>query len=97
MMCDPFFMAILMTNLGKDYIVWDKAAQVQFLRPGRTHVRAHFHIPPEEIARVKALADNGGKVEPEYDVDVVDSEGTVVARVHKLLYVRRKDAKRGKV
>jgi len=25
-MCDPFFMVMLMENLGPDYIVWDKAA-----------------------------------------------------------------------
>ena len=96
MMCDPFFMAILMTKLGPDYIVWDKAASIQFLRPGRSHVRAHFHIPEDEIARVKALADAGPKVEPEYDVDIIDTDGVTVARVHKVLYVRRKDARRAK-
>ena len=94
MMCDPFFVAILMNNLGKDYIVWDKGATIQFLKPGRKAVRATFHIPKDEIARVKAEADTRGKTEPEYDVDIVDSDGLVVARVHKVLYVRRKDAKK---
>jgi len=95
MMCDPFFMAILMTKLGRDYIVWDKAASIQFLRPGRSRVTARFHIPEDEIARVRALADAGGKVEPEYDVDILDKDGTVVARVHKVLYVRRKPSRSG--
>lgn len=94
MMCDPFFVAILMNNLGRDYIVWDKAATIQFLKPGRSKVTAVFHIPPDEIARVKAETDARGKYEPEYDVDVVDEAGVVVARVHKVLYVRRKDARR---
>ena len=94
MMCDPFFVAILMTNLGRDYIVWDKAATIQFLKPGRKAVRAVFTLTPEEIARVKTETDARGKHEPEYDVDIVDSDGLVVARVHKVLYVRRKDAKR---
>ncbi len=94
MMCDPFFMAILMNNLGKDYIVWDKAASIQFLKPGRRTVRAHFHIPPDEIARVRAEADTKGKLDAEYDVDIIDDEGLIVARVHKVLYVRRKDARR---
>ena len=94
MMCDPFFMAILMTKLGRDYIVWDKAASIRFLKPGRKTVRAHFHIPSEEIARVKAEADAKGKCEPEYEVDVVDTDGVIVARVHKTLYVRRKDFNR---
>ena len=93
MMCDPFFMAILMTKLGKDYIVWDKAASIQFLKPGRSHVRAHFHIPQAEIDRVRDYADTKGKIEPEYDVDIVDKDGVVVARVHKTLYVRRKPPK----
>ena len=93
MMCDPFFMAILMMNIGRDYIVWDKAASIRFLKPGRKAVRAHFHIPPEEIARVRAEADAKGKCEPEYEVDVVDTDGVVVAKVHKTLYVRRKPAR----
>ncbi len=97
MMCDPFFVAILMTNLGKDYIVWDKAATIQFLKPGRKDVRAVFQLSPEEIASVKAQTDAKGKCEPEYDVDIVDSDGLVVARVHKVIYVRRKDAKRPQV
>lgn len=94
MMCDPFFVAILMTQLGPDYIVWDKGASIQFLKPGRSTVRAVFHIPPAEIARVKAETDARGKYEPEYDADIIDEHGVVVAKVHKLLYVRRKDAKK---
>lgn len=94
MMCDPFFVAILMNNLGRDYIVWDKAASIQFLRPGRSKVTAVFHIPPDEITRVKLETDARGKYEPEYDVDVTDETGVVVARVHKVLYVRRKDARK---
>ena len=93
MMCDPFFMAILMTKLGKDYIVWDKAASIQFLKPGRSNVTAHFHIPQAEIDRVREHADTKGKIEPEYDVDIIDDAGVLVARVHKTLYVRRKPAK----
>lgn len=89
-MCDPFFMLILMENLGKDYIVWDKAAKIRFRRPGKGDVHATFHISPERIAAIRAAADKEGKVEPEFTVDVLDKDGTVVAQVEKLLYVRRK-------
>jgi hypothetical protein len=41
-MCDPWFMLILMRNLGPDYVVWDKAASIQFLMPGRGKVSATF-------------------------------------------------------
>lgn len=91
-MCDPFFMLILMENLGPDYIVWDKAATVHFLKPGRGRVRARFHIPPERIEEIRQQADTAHKVEPRFEVTVTDTEGNAVARVEKLLYVRRKQA-----
>ena len=90
-MCDPFFMLILMHALGDEYIVWDKAAHIQFLRPGRGAVTATFHIPPERVSEIRAQADRGEKIEPTFSVDVVDEQNEIVARVEKLLYVRRKN------
>lgn len=90
-MCDPWFMLILMRALGRDYIVWDKAAGIRFVRPGRGTVRAHFHIPPSRVDEIRAAADRDGKVEPTFNVDVLDTQGQVVAQVEKLLYVRRKN------
>lgn len=89
-MCDPFFMLILVDALGRDYIVWDKAATIRFRRPGRDTVRATFHIPPERIEEIRAAADATAKVEPVFTVEVVDDQGEVVAEVEKLLYVRAK-------
>lgn len=89
-MCDPWFMLILMRALGGDYIVWDKAANIRFVRPGRGTVRAHFHIPPSRVDEIRAAADRDGKVEPTFSVNVLDAQGQVVAQVEKLLYVRRK-------
>ncbi len=90
-MCDPFFMLILMHALGDAYIVWDKAAHIQFLRPGRGAVTATFHIPPKRVAEIRAAADRGEKIEPTFIVDIVDEQNEIVARVEKLLYVRRKN------
>ncbi|WP_238335778.1 DUF4442 domain-containing protein [Serinicoccus kebangsaanensis] len=35
-MTDPFWMIMVMRNLGPDYVVWDKAAQIEFVSPGRS-------------------------------------------------------------
>lgn len=90
-MCDPFFMLVLLAQLGKDYIVWDKAATIRFRRPGRGTVRATFTIPAEEVDRIRAAADRHPKVEPTFSVEVTDAAGEVVAEVEKVLHVRRKD------
>ncbi|MGH9570126.1 MAG: DUF4442 domain-containing protein [Candidatus Angelobacter sp.] len=90
-MCDPFFMLMLMNILGPGYIVWDKAATIRFKRPGKGLVKARFEIPAEMVREIRAAADANGKVEPQFQVQITDSEGNVVAEVDKLLYVRRKD------
>ncbi len=89
-MCDPWFALILLRALGDGYIVWDKAASIQFVRPGRGTVIAVFHIPPERVEEIRQAAEASSKVEPLFTAEVLDSDGQVVARVEKLLYVRKK-------
>src|SRR5262249_14681664 len=89
-MCDPFFMLILINNLGKDYVVWDKSAAIRFKKPGKGTMKAVFHIPEERIEEIRAQADALGKVEPEFQVQVTDQEGNVVAEIDNLFYVRKK-------
>lgn len=89
-MCDPFFMLILMEQLGPGYVVWDKRATIEFLRPGRGTVRARFEISEERVEEIRRAADEAGKVEPRFETEVVDEAGETVARVGKLLYVRRR-------
>jgi len=89
-MCDPFFVLILMRELGPGYVVWDKAATIRFVRPGRGVVRAAFEIPPERVEEIRRAADADGRVEPEFTARVVGRDGAVVAEVGKTLYVRRR-------
>ena len=89
-MCDPFYMIMLLHNLGGDYLVWDKEGRIEYLAPGRGTVSAHFTLREERIAGIRAQAAGGARVFPEFAVDVTDQEGAVVAKVHKTLYVRLK-------
>lgn len=88
-MCDPWFMVMLIENLGPDYIVWDKAATIRFKKPGKGVVKASFHIPPERVEEIRSQADSQSKVEPLFQSVVTDAEGKVVTEVDKLLYVRK--------
>jgi acyl-coenzyme A thioesterase PaaI-like protein len=92
-LADPWFMIILIEHLGAGYVVWDKAASITFLRPGRGTVRARFEIPPERIAEIRAEADRAGRVEPVFRVAITDEAGETVAEVEKRVSVRtRQDA-----
>ncbi len=89
-MTDPFFMIMLIQNLGPDYLVWDKAATIRFKKPGVGLVRAKFELTAERLEEIRAQADRGEKVEPMFQVSVMDEEGNVVAEVDKLLWVKKK-------
>ncbi len=90
MMCDPFYMLLLMDSLGDNYIVWDKSASIEFARPGKSTVYAEFFIPEERVDEIRKELEFKDKVYPEFSVDVKDEENRVVARVKKVLYVRKK-------
>lgn len=88
-MTDPFFALLMVGQLGPGYRVWDRAAQIRFLKPGTGVMTAQFLLPASEVERVRALAASGDKVEPVYTVDVRDAAGALIAVVEKTLYVRR--------
>ena len=90
-MTDPFYMMMLINNLGSRYIVWDKAAKIDFKKPGRGTVHTHFSFSEEEILGIKLKADELGKYIFDKPVDVVDDTGEVIASVMKTLYVRSRN------
>lgn len=89
-MTDPFYMLMLMNILGKEYIVWDQAGSIKFIRPGRGRVGARFHLSEAQIAEIHAQTQSGAVFRPEYAVDIIDEQGEIVAQVRKQLYIRKK-------
>lgn len=89
-MTDPFWMLMVLHHLGRDHVVWDKAGEIEFVKPGRGVVRADFTLTPADLDELRARAAGGAKVLRWFENDVVDADGEVVARVRKQLYVRRK-------
>jgi acyl-coenzyme A thioesterase PaaI-like protein len=89
-MCDPFHMFMLIERLGPEFTVWDKSAAIDFLRPGRGRVRARFEISDAQLAQIRDEVEQQGKSHPRFEVVVVDETGEPVARVSKLLSVRKK-------
>jgi len=92
-MADPFFMVMLIENLGKDYIVWDKSATIRFKKPGRGTVSASFRLSEPQIREIKQALNSHEKekIERVFTVEVKDESGSVVAQIEKLLHIRRKD------
>lgn len=93
-MVDPFYMLMLMHQLGSSYVVWDKSSHINFVAPGSSKVTARMKFPSGEIITIQELAKEGDAVFREYEVDIVDEQQKVVATVTKTIYIRlRKHSK----
>jgi len=88
-MTDPFHALMILHNLGPDFVVWDKAGAIRYVRPGRGPVHARFRLALAAIDAARRATASGSKHEPTYSVDVVDDAGEVVAVVDKTLHIRR--------
>lgn len=93
-MTDPFWMLMVMHQLGRDYYVWDKAGTIEFVAPGREDVYAHFLLDEKTVAGLREEAASGEKVLRWFDVDVTTAQGEVVAKVRKQVYIRLKNSLR---
>ncbi|WP_353950530.1 DUF4442 domain-containing protein [Knoellia sp. S7-12] len=89
-MTDPFWMFLTLRALGDDYIVWDQAAEVRFVKPGKGRLHAQFAVTDELLDELREAASGGDKVLRWCETDVLDESGEVVAHVRKQLYVRLK-------
>lgn len=89
-MSDPFYALLALNRLGRDYIVWDKAGEIEYVSPGRGDVFAQFSLTAEQLEQIREDTADGSKALPWFATEVVAADGTVVARVRKQLYVRRK-------
>src|SRR5690348_10345657 len=89
-MADPFYMLMLIENLGRDYIVWDKSASIRFRKPGKGKMLASFRLSEEQIEAIRQQLQTQEKVEPTFLVEIRDEAGELVAEVQKLLHVRKK-------
>ena len=90
-MADPFYMLMLIRNLGRGYIVWDKSATIRFRKPGKGTVTASFRLSDEQLNGIRQALETQDKIEPTFVVEVRDEAGEVVAEVQKLLHIRKKE------
>lgn len=89
---DPLYALLIKTGLGKDYIVWDKAGTIRYLKPARTALFADCSISDGELADLRDRLMLESSVNLDYEISLVDASGEQYARVSKTIYVAHKQA-----
>ena len=89
-MTDPWYMLMLIENLGRDYVVWDKHGEIRFRKPGKGVVTAEFRIDEALLESLRVEVAEHGKAERTLPVNVLNAQGEVVAEVKKTVWVSAK-------
>lgn len=87
---DPIYMLMLIKTLGKNYIVWDKAATIRFKKPGKETLFADFKLTQEELDEIKTVLQEQKSVDRIYTVELKNKEGKVHCLIEKTLYIAKK-------
>jgi acyl-coenzyme A thioesterase PaaI-like protein len=87
---DPMYMLMFMKLLGPEFVVWDKAASIRFLKPGRTTLRATFLVDAATLESVRSEVMQVGRLDRDFEVALVDDAGIPHATALKTIYFRWK-------
>ena len=87
---DPIYMVQLIHILGSNYVVWDKAASVKFLKPISKTVYARFLITDEVLEDIVARVAAQKKYTIDLSANFQDERGIVYAEVTKTLFIADK-------
>jgi hypothetical protein len=88
---DPYFMLMFMEILGKNYVVWDKAASVKFVKPITGKVKCRFLISDEVVSDIKHQVEMRGEYTFELPLHYEDEHGKVYAVFRKTIYAANKE------
>lgn len=83
---DPIYMVLFMKLLGKDYVVWDKSARIQFKKPGRSTLYAVCTVSDDELTFIRSELIRLEKIDRSYIVELKNKDNQVCAVIEKTLH-----------
>ena len=89
-MIDPFYMLMIMKNVGDRYYVWDIEAQICFLKPGKGELHSVMELSDIDLKEIKEKTKSGEKYIKTFTVSILSKEKDVICKIKKLIYIRLK-------
>ena len=88
---DPFYALLfdqIMQRKGYKVRVWLKSAQINYLKPGRSHLYFKIILTDEEINEACHILNTVGKFVKAYPIEIFNKEGDLCATVSNEVYIR---------
>ena len=92
-MVDPHLMLLLIQLLGNEYWVWDKSAEIKFIKASKQKVTAIIKIDSADLEEIKRHTNDGEKYLHAFVIEIKDEDNELVAMIKKIIYTRKKSPK----
>ncbi len=86
---DFVYLTMLWYRLGLDYMLIDKSAEVQYLRPGLGDLTVDFHLSEETVQSIIDELKTNKSVLREFVIDIKDEKQKTVCKITKSIYIRK--------
>lgn len=87
---DPIYMIQLIQILGNDYVVWDKAVEAQYKRPGKSTIYGEFVFSEEEIKSIRKQVSENDETDIIKTMSLIDEKQNIIAIFNKTIYIADK-------
>jgi hypothetical protein len=91
---DGVHVTLLHRIMGDEYLIWDKSAEIKYLKPARTSLLAKIIIPAGEVETIRKILTKKDTTDREYTIEWKDKNGDVCAIIEKKVHFKRKAFKR---
>jgi len=73
-------------------VVWDKKAEIKFIKPGHKDVFAEFKLTEQDLLDINLQLKDKDVIETVFEVDILDEDGLLIAKVWKTIHIAKKQA-----
>lgn len=87
---DGVHVMMLLANLHRDVIVWDKAASIRYRKPAFSTLYVDFHLSSRDIDDIHQELDAHHETEKHFTIALKDQAGTVHTIVERTIYLADK-------
>ncbi len=89
---DPIYALLywqVFARRGQDLQVWLKAAEVDYLKPAKSHLTIDYQLDDDAIERAAAAIERDGKAVQAHSAHAIDASGECCATARCQVYLRR--------
>lgn len=88
---DPIYMVQLINILGKEYVVWDKSAEIKYRKPVKNVAYATFEFTNQEIENIKKRLQDEKEFDLVKEINIIGPNNEIFCELKKVLYVADKN------